>query len=384
MKDNIAFVMTWRVGVSEWELLGISERESKLWREYYERGWNVWVVTSSKVDAERLNEIKRKYPDFTFLISGQNLFNLQNLKEMLIFGIRSRRLVKLGGKVVIRTNQLLGSHIGVFLQLLTNGHLIIRQGFNAVDNTEASTLVEDYKISFLKIYEKIFVRKAYSLEFTSLESARRTLERTKVDKQYTVIPNFVDLELWERGPETSYPHRRDELVVGFFGRLEEEKNLVNLMAAAAQVNGVELVIIGNGSLQEEICEIAQTDPSKFRISNRKTQEEIVSIAKQWDFAVFPSLYEGNPKAILEMLLLGVPVLATNVRGINEIVIHGENGFLVDGVDVDNVVQLLQQGKKSSFETRAKLSLNGQRLIAKKYGLKSIVDSQIQTYGSNPQ
>ena len=108
------------------------------------------------------------------------------------------------------------------------------------------------------------------------------------------------------------------------------------------------------------------------------------MARQWDFAVFPSLFEGNPKAILEILLLGVPVLATNVRGINEIVIHGENGFLIDGVDVDSIVELLEQGKKSSFETRAKLSLNGQRLIAKKYGLKSIVESQIQTYGSERQ
>jgi glycosyltransferase involved in cell wall biosynthesis len=384
MENSIAFVMTWRVGISEWEMLGISGRETKLWKEYYERGWNVWVVTSSKNDSRRLKEIKEKYPDFKFLTFGLNSLKIQNLNEILIFCIRSRRLVKLGGKVVVRTNQLLGSHIGVIMQLLSKAQLIIRQGFNAVDNTEANARVENYKIFFLKTYEKIFVRTAHSLEFTSVDSAKRTLERTNVKKQCAVIPNFVDLELWERDSETKYPNKRDKLVIGFFGRLEEEKNLLNLMAAVAQINGVELVIIGNGSLQEEICEIAQIDPSKFKISNRKTQEEIVSMARQWDFAVFPSLFEGNPKAILEMLCLGVPVLATNVRGINEIVIHGENGFLVDGIDVDNIVELLEQGKKSSFETRAKLSLNGQRLIAKKYGLKSIVESQIQTYGGEPR
>jgi glycosyltransferase involved in cell wall biosynthesis len=383
MKNSIAFVMTWRVGISEWELLGISGRETKLWKEYYERGWDVWVVSSSKRDARRLMEIKEKYPDFTFLLSGQNFLNIQNLKEILIFGIASRRLVKRGGTVVVRTNQLLGSHTGVFLKLLTNGQLIIRQGFNAVDNTEASASVENYKIYFLKLYEKIFVRKAHSLEFTSVDSAKRTLERTKVNKPYKVVPNFVDLELWKRSAETGYPHVRDKVVIGFFGRLEEEKNLLNLMVATSQVSGVELVIIGNGSLHKKVWEKAQIDPSKFKISNRKTQEEIVSMAEQWDFAVFPSLFEGNPKAILEVLLLGVPVLATNVRGINDIVIHGENGFLVDGTDVQDIAKLLEYGKESTLETRAKLSLNGQRLIAKKHGLKSIVESQIQTYGIEP-
>ena len=380
MKNSIAFVMTWRVGISEWELLGISERETKLWREYYERGWNVCVVTTSGRDSKRRKELEEKYSDFTILFLGQNSFNILNLKGIILFGIRSRRLVRLGGKSIVRTNQLLGSHTAAFLKILGNGQLVIRQGFNAVDNTEASASVEKYKIFLLKIYEKIFVRKAISLEFTSVESARRTLERTRVNKPYSVIPNFVDLELWGRDREKNYPNASDKLTIGFFGRLEKEKNLLNLMAAVAQVSGVELVIIGNGSLEREISEKAQIDPSKFKISKRKKQEEIKLIAKHWDFAVFPSIFEGNPKAILEMLLLGIPVLATNVRGINEIVIHGENGFLVDGVEIDNIVKLLELAKESSFETRRILSINGKNLITKNYGLKRIVDSQIQTYG----
>jgi glycosyltransferase involved in cell wall biosynthesis len=56
--------------------------------------------------------------------------------------------------------------------------------------------------------------------------------------------------------------------------------------------------------------------------------------------ILPSLYEGNPKALIEAMACGKPVIGTKVTGIKELILHGETGLLCDP-DIDSIRETIK-------------------------------------------
>ena len=68
---------------------------------------------------------------------------------------------------------------------------------------------------------------------------------------------------------------------------------------------------------------------RLRIIERVSNPEIPNLLKKADIFVITSKYEGLPQAVIEAFSCGLPVIGTNVRGINDIVRHNYNGILCD-------------------------------------------------------
>lgn len=160
---------------------------------------------------------------------------------------------------------------------------------------------------------------------------RKYFEKIGV-KNVEVIPNGIDLKRFE-GLE-SKPHRGFMVIT--VARLEKVKGVNFLIGALAGADlrgrsDIQLWIIGDGSerknLENLVGELHLEEKVKFlgQIPNEKIPEYLALA----DCFVLPSLREGFGIAILEAMAAKVPVIGTNVGGINDIVKDGKAGILVD-------------------------------------------------------
>jgi glycosyltransferase involved in cell wall biosynthesis len=141
-------------------------------------------------------------------------------------------------------------------------------------------------------------------------------------------------------PRDPLPHRgaSTEIVIGTAGRLVELKGIEYLIRAVAALRhdfpALRLEIAGAGPqcvrLEEEV---ARTD-LVGRVKFLGWIDDIGSVLFHWDVFVLPSLEEGFPVAALDAMGAGLPVVATAVGGVPELIQDGESGWLVPPRDVE--------------------------------------------------
>lgn len=124
------------------------------------------------------------------------------------------------------------------------------------------------------------------------------------------------------------------------GRLVEKKGLPFLLQAGAMLAGrgmhFELIIAGDGPEREELQRLAGGLGLRDRVifSGLLSQEELAHVYRRAEVLCVPSIVtadgdrDGLPNVILEAMAYGVPVVASNLPGISEAVVHGETGLLV--------------------------------------------------------
>jgi glycosyltransferase involved in cell wall biosynthesis len=158
--------------------------------------------------------------------------------------------------------------------------------------------------------------------------------------QYRVIPNGIDLERFGRPPEP-VPGR-----VVFVTRLDPPKRVDLAVRALAEVRGTfpeaELQLVGDGSRRAEaerlVAALGVGDAVRFL----GVREDVPDILSRASCAVLASDYEGCPFAVLEAMAAGVPVVATAVGGLPELLEHGRTGLLVPPGDAAALAAALRQ------------------------------------------
>jgi len=129
-----------------------------------------------------------------------------------------------------------------------------------------------------------------------------------------------------------YTNNKCEFVVGTSARLTEQKGINYLIEAASivcqQIPNVKFLIAGDGELREKL----QKQINQMGLSNCVfligKYLDVYEFFSQLDLFVLPSLWEGLPTVILESMAYGVPVIATNIPGTNELIQDNLDGWLV--------------------------------------------------------
>jgi glycosyltransferase involved in cell wall biosynthesis len=150
-------------------------------------------------------------------------------------------------------------------------------------------------------------------------------------KQIVVKPNFV-------APDPGVGDHRGGFAL-FVGRLSPEKGVRTLLRAWERMAGrMPLKIAGEGPLQT----LAHDSPPAVEWLGRLRHEEVVELMKRAAVLVFPSeCYEGFPTTIAEAFATGLPVVASNLGAMAEIVQHGQTGLLFspgDAIDLGAKVE----------------------------------------------
>jgi glycosyltransferase involved in cell wall biosynthesis len=139
---------------------------------------------------------------------------------------------------------------------------------------------------------------------------------------FATVPNAV-------GPAPPPGERlgpENEKLVLAVGRLVEQKNHELAIRAIAEVPGATLAIVGDGPLRPELERLAAELGAPVIFTGvRRDARALMGSA---DLVVMPSRWEGLPLSALEALASGTPLVATNVRGLRELLTDGENALLV--------------------------------------------------------
>lgn len=166
--------------------------------------------------------------------------------------------------------------------------------------------------------------------------------------QKRVIPNSIELEqisikdLVDWRIRNINNNKKTRFL--YMGRLSYEKGILNLLRAFEKLdyNDSELLICGVGPLENEVKKFSFQHPriKYFGFVKDKEKEAIFSFS---DVLVFPSLlYESFGRVIIEAYAHGLPVIATNVGAINEIVIDGKTGLLIESHNEDLLVEAMRK------------------------------------------
>ena len=127
---------------------------------------------------------------------------------------------------------------------------------------------------------------------------------------------------------------RDNLV-GYIGRLSEEKGTLNFVKAIPEIlkerNEIRFLIGGNGQLRdkiEEYLDVASLN-DKVKLAGWIPHDELPDYLNELKLVVLPSYTEGLPNIMLEAMACGTPVLATPVGAIPDVIKDGETGFIME-------------------------------------------------------
>lgn len=138
-----------------------------------------------------------------------------------------------------------------------------------------------------------------------------------------IKPNFVNTL-------TYFKEKKGEFVL-YIGRLSEEKGVLILLKAWEQLKGIPLKIAGEGPLEKKVRQIiAEKGLSEVEYLGFIRHEEINSLIGRARFLIFPSIwFESCPITILEAYASGVPVLASRLGAMEEIVSDKRTGLLFE-------------------------------------------------------
>jgi glycosyltransferase involved in cell wall biosynthesis len=120
----------------------------------------------------------------------------------------------------------------------------------------------------------------------------------------------------------------DATVVGVVGRLTYQKAPEDFLAAMLALGrpGVIGIWIGGGELDERVRRRIRALGVRVVLAGERT--DVLRLLPAFDIFVMPSRYEGLPTAIVEAMICGIPVVATAVNAVSDIVVPGETGMLV--------------------------------------------------------
>jgi len=183
-------------------------------------------------------------------------------------------------------------------------------------------------------------RAAYVLPAS--DALRRGMEAHGIKAQYRVVPNIVNTALFHPGDARQHDRRR----LLFVGLLYEAKNIAHLLRATALLTrrhaDVELEIVGDGPDRPDAEALAAelAIAERVHFTGLQTKPEVARRMRESDLFVLTSRYENNPCAVIEALASGLPVVATRVGGLPEL-IDASNGRLSDPASVEDTADQVQ-------------------------------------------
>jgi glycosyltransferase involved in cell wall biosynthesis len=177
------------------------------------------------------------------------------------------------------------------------------------------------------------------------EDLVRLAKEADSTSEFLCIPNGVDTKRFAPIVRPANPRVK----ILFIGRLIPRKGFQRVVRALPRVRELarlpfEVEVVGTGAAQTELNTLAGTlgVSDLIHYVGTVSYDKLEQSYQYADIFVLTSLSEGMPSVILEAMGCGLPIIASDVGGNNEIVKEGENGFLIQGDDIETLAKQLAQ------------------------------------------
>ena len=312
---HLVLFFTRGVSLRAWAETGMLEREVALYRRLRPRLRALTFVTYG--DASDL--------DYGSAIDGISVVcNRWSLPlaayRSWIGAIRSRLWRR---PTIVKTNQIPGAELARAAATAAQAHFVARCGYLHSEFMDRRFGVDSAVAREASIQERdAFVAADRIVVTTPAMRASIHARYGIADDRIAVITNYVDTERFRPLAGRSEAVRR----AAFVGRLEPQKNPVALVEALAGL-GIELVVMGDGPLRQEMVAAAEAGGVRIDFRGNVRHDALPAALNDCDLFILPSLYEGHPKALLEAMACGLPVVGAATPGIREVITDGADGIL---------------------------------------------------------
>ncbi|MCB2156687.1 glycosyltransferase family 4 protein [bacterium] len=223
-------------------------------------------------------------------------------------------------------------------------------------------------------------------------------ERLKIDAPshiYT-IRNGVDVAKYDRNlVKWKGPERRKELgipeeapVITIIGRMTAEKGFFEFLQAAPIIReefpDAHFLIIGDtlsserDRIKRKLQKLAEVPELQGHVHMVGLRSDVPDLLAASTVFTLPSHREGLPVSIIEAMMMGLPVVATRIRGCREEIQDGASGFLVDVGKADELADAVKYLLRHP-DTATKMGASGRRRALDIYGLEPVLSAQWSVY-----
>lgn len=197
-------------------------------------------------------------------------------------------------------------------------------------------------------------------------------------KKFTIVINQKQKEELKKSLGISL----GDYVIGTVGRLEEVKNHKLLIRVFSQISlgkkNVKLLIVGGGPLFKELKDYANQQEVVDKVILTGARHDVEQLLDIIDVFALSSLSEGTSLVVLEAMAKGLPVVATDVGGVRELVSNIDNGFLVSLTDEDSFVRGIND-LLNDQELYRKVSVTNSKKASLEFGIKNTAIKYEEVY-----
>ncbi|WP_437956449.1 glycosyltransferase family 4 protein [Sorangium sp. So ce119] len=256
--------------------------------------------------------------------------------------------------------------VGLLGKLLGKKVVIFPRSGPIVDNVARNKLYREYLSLVVRSCDVVICQSEHWRSFfSSFVPEERGVE-------LLVIENWLPDSYFARGAAKSYPQNMDRpLKVLYYNRIERRKGIYDFLEAMLLLQSenasVEARIYGDGSELDNVKAFIRERGLRNTEYAGWLSTDKMDVIPSFDLCVFASHSEGFPNALLEVMALGVPAVASRVGAVNDLIASGVNGILVDvgrpaqiAEAVRTVLRepaLLEQFSRRSLERTSQNSVN---------------------------
>jgi glycosyltransferase involved in cell wall biosynthesis len=251
------------------------------------------------------------------------------------------------------------------------------------------------KLNLLERYEQLNLKAATRI-FVVSEVERRNLEKRGVDPEKIIInPNGVDPLVFHPGVGGSELRRQlglieNDVVVGFVGTFGPWHGVMVLAEAIKGVLAdlpVKLLLVGSGSLQEQVRRMLVEDTNAGRVifTGPVGHKEVPALLDACDILVSPhvpltdgSEFFGSPTKLFEYMAMGKGIVASRLGQIGEVLSDGETALLVEPGDVAALTSGIRR-LAASAELRQRLGTNAREAVVQRHTWKHNAQRVLDAY-----
>ena len=346
---RIALFFSYSTSLQDWLNAGFISRELK---PFYDlsmlHGYKFYLITYGDESDFNLEEVYLKkynievmplkaFRGFRFIRNIYNIFSTLKTVD-LIFSIQTTALIS-----------------ALPVSYLFNKPLISRSGYDIFAFSRNTTFF--FKRFALRLLELSASLSARSFIFATQVDLDSFFRRTKFSRfirnkfssrkiSTFILPNWVDTKIFS--PSSNYINYSLETnQINFFsiGRLEPQKNYLNLLDLLNNIPfPCSLKIAGVGSQEQKLRDRANVLNLDLDLLGRINHYDLPLLINQSNIYIQNSIFEGNPKSVLEAMASGSIVLCRDSPGMDQLIIDQFNGFLYNSDTFNDVINNVASSK----------------------------------------
>ena len=291
--------------------------------------------------------------------------------------LRLQRFFQQSAPTIVHNFLLTASLYGRFAAMLARVPIVIGTEVNIYERKQASHRAAE---RWLMRHTDAVVASAESVRDFYIDQIAADPDKV------VVIYNAVD---WSQLDSTVARHefRRqfgipaDAPVAGIIARLTEQKAhrvLLDAIASNLELGRLHLLVIGDGELRASLEQQSEKLGLTGRVHFAGARRDLGNVLGAIDVFVMPSLWEGLPLSLVLAMGAGLPVIASRVAGIPEVVRHGETGLLVAPGDAGDLATTLVR-LSTDAPLRSQLGSAAKAFVKPRFGIDGYIASMTALY-----